>query len=946
MEGLNQLFPVHQIGSDGFAWWIGQIESPMHKKDGEENKDPKRSGRYKVRIIGHHPRSCNAVESKDLPWAITMMPVTSPYSSGAVRSATPQLEPGDWVMGFFLDKEQQQPVIMGSIGQVANSGQSPAEDPNPGKGCKEFTTFIDEDVKQLDQDASKPIEFDPVNAGVPLDGTKSEGITNGVNNLTIAKFADASESNRAGINWTVEVADKCTGDMNGQFTRLLSEMLRDTQQSNGQLGSYVVNQWTGQIYDYVDIGRKYVNKATYLVKKFIAKVKGFVLEKIKRAVDDIVKAILRPDETGNALTPVTKWFNNMLSDLGCSIADLGLRLEKFLEDLIFGYLFDIYKAAACQVDKMVSGILNKIQSLMEDLLSSILGPLQALLGAIAGPLNMIGEAINYVLNLLGIQCNGPDNRCNKVTSVSTKCETDKRKDFLDDLLDSLQDPWDGAGYDWSTYTCEEAYEGVRLKETDVTFVGGKPVTDGSEDRIIYQTFDTAVTEGDKAKILVRRSGKIDIASSIFYRTIEGTAEFVSDFLETTGTLGFSPGETEKEIEVQTVYSDELETSEDFFVVMRPGTPGVVARSFTKSIARIVINKSKIGSSADPDLDTDDTPTRFSNPNDPNNFDFGPVFDTLANDNDSDTVAAEPEGPTYKVTPDKASVKEGEFVTYLVETTGVENGTLFQYQLFGDGIINSDIVGGNLLGQFVVENNKSLIVVGIEDDSQLEDRERLILGINGTDASATVIIESQLTQFGREDLLDEVDESVLLDKDTVYQKTKRPVAGAPITDPGGGIIEVPITNPGTAYTEPPAVLITGQGYGAVGIALLDKNNQVSEIRVTNPGFGYKLNVPETEQKRCIIDSFTMLSPGTGYISRPVVYVNGDSDVAEAVIENGMVVSVRIKNRERVFNEYPRVQIIGGGGYGARWIPSFKCLSTEALVKVGSAKIGTGSYIDCP
>ena len=946
MEGLNQLFPVHQIGSDGFAWWIGQIESPMHKKDGEENKDPKRSGRYKVRIIGHHPRSCNAVESKDLPWAITMMPVTSPYSSGAVRSATPQLEPGDWVMGFFLDKEQQQPVIMGSIGQVANSGQSPAEDPNPGKGCKEFTTFIDEDVKQLDQDASKPIEFDPVNAGVPLDGTKSEGITNGVNNLTIAKFADASESNRAGINWTVEVADKCTGDMNGQFTRLLSEMLRDTQQSNGQLGSYVVNQWTGQIYDYVDIGRKYVNKATYLIKKFIAKVKGFVLEKIKRAVDDIVKAILRPDETGNALTPVTKWFNNMLSDLGCSMADLGLRLEKFLEDLIFGYLFDIYKAAACQVDKMVSGILNKIQSLMEDLLASILGPLQSLLGAIAGPLNMIGEAINYVLNLLGIQCNGPDNRCNKVTSVSTKCETDKRKDFLDDLLDSLQDPWDGAGYDWSTYTCEEAYEGVRLKETDVTFVGGKPVTDGSEDRIIYQTFDTAVTEGDKAKILVRRSGKIDIASSIFYRTIEGTAEFVSDFLETTGTLGFSPGETEKEIEVQTVYSDELETSEDFFVVMRPGTPGVVARSFTKSIARIVINKSKIGSSADPDLDTDDTPTRFSNPNDPNNFDFGPVFDTLANDNDSDTVAAEPEGPTYKVTPDKASVKEGEFVTYLVETTGVENGTLFQYQLFGDGIINSDIVGGNLLGQFVVENNKSLIVVGIEDDSQLEDRERLILGINGTDASATVIIESQLTQFGREDLLDEVDESVLLDKDTVYQKTKRPVAGAPITDPGGGIIEVPITNPGTAYTEPPAVLITGQGYGAVGIALLDKNNQVSEIRVTNPGFGYKLNVPETEQKRCIIDSFTMLSPGTGYISRPVVYVNGDSDVAEAVIENGMVVSVRIKNRERVFNEYPRVQIIGGGGYGARWIPSFKCLSTEALVKVGSAKIGTGSYIDCP
>ena len=184
------------------------------------------------------------------------------------------------------------------------------------------------------------------------------------------------------------------------------------------------------------------------------------------------------------------------------------------------------------------------------------------------------------------------------------------------------------------------------------------------------------------------------------------------------------------------------------------------------------------------------------------------------------------------------------------------------------------------------------------------------------------------------------------RDSVYTKATKPIAGSPITDPGGGIIQVPIENPGTAYTEPPAVLITGQGYGAVGIALLDKNSQVSEIRVTNPGFGYKLNAPQTEQKRCIIDSFTMLTPGTGYTSAPKVYVNGDSDVAEAVVRDGMVVSVRIKNRELTFDDYPRVQIIGGGGYGARWIPSFNCLSTEALVKVGSAKIGTGSYIDCP
>ena len=42
----------------------------------------------------------------------------------------------------------------------------------------------------------------------------------------------------------------------------------------------------------------------------------------------------------------------------------------------------------------------------------------------------------------------------------------------------------------------------------------------------------------------------------------------------------------------------------------------------------------------------------------------------------------------------------------------------------------------------------------------------------------------------------------------------------------------------------------------------------------------------------------------------------------------------------------ILIIGGGGIGAKWIPSFACLDTDALVEVGSTKIGTGRYVDCP
>ena len=130
-------------------------------------------------------------------------------------------------------------------------------------------------------------------------------------------------------------------------------------------------------------------------------------------------------------------------------------------------------------------------------------------------------------------------------------------------------------------------------------------------------------------------------------------------------------------------------------------------------------------------------------------------------------------------------------------------------------------------------------------------------------------------------------------------------------------------------------------------MLDTDGFVREIRVTDPGFGYKINKPATAELECIIDSFTMIRPGQGYTSPPKVFVDGDDKVAEAVINTkGQIISVRIKNRSVTFEEYPEVKILGGGGFGAKFLPSFSCLSPTARVKVGSAKIGTGSYIDCP
>ena len=99
----------------------------------------------------------------------------------------------------------------------------------------------------------------------------------------------------------------------------------------------------------------------------------------------------------------------------------------------------------------------------------------------------------------------------------------------------------------------------------------------------------------------------------------------------------------------------------------------------------------------------------------------------------------------------------------------------------------------------------------------------------------------------------------------------------ITDDNGGIIEIPVDKPGDAWAEPPYVFIGGEGFGAVGTALLDENGFLTEIRMQSNGYGYKLNRASDNDVRCIIDAFTISRPGIGYTSVPDLYVDGELGV---------------------------------------------------------------------
>ena len=933
-EALSRLIPTQRIGNDGFTWWVGQVEGTA--SDEENNKG---GYRYKVRIVGDHTSNKEVLPTKNLPWCSVIMPVNVPFMPGNIGGGHPQLVKGCWVTGHYLDNDKQKPIIMGSIGPVPGS------------------TVVINDIDPNDSEAFKTgvgtgnLAPNPTTDGEEgKDGTAktggglSDGTKRGDGELRVDLGTRKIESIKD-EQWCQVVAEKCKDvDLKTQMTSIIGEMLYQIQNNNGSIGTYYVSKVTGKVNNVVGDARGYVNKAISVVREFLAKIKGFITTKIKEAVDALVKAVLRPGESGNVLTPITEFFNNMLKQLGCSMADLGERLIEWLTNVLMNYINQIYRAAVCQIDELVNGIISKIQQLMNNLFDSILGPLQDILGAIAAPFDMIGQAINYVLKLLGISCSGPDQTCAKYKKVCTdgsKEESEDDKGFLDGLLESIDNLFGDTPADYTQYVCDEAYTGRPLNLTTVGFVGGvqaPPTKVTKKPKIVYNISDVIVTEGDSAVFTVTRTGFLDIASSVNFKTIknQGTATAGSDYLEQDSILGFAPNETEKSVSIQTLVDTPKDSGETFFVRLTKNTPmdGVLVE-FIKNIARCTIVEVDLKDPYDPYKPEPTDP--FIPIDDPNT-------DNLPTDPNVTVDTSEDDGsltPTYNVIANRSTCPEGEFIIYTITTTNLPNGTILYYNLTGGGITSSDIIGNQLSGSFIINDSESKVTVGIEEDNKIEDEETLTFTIARTGVGVDVLITTDDDQT-----IDDLDDGVGDTPETVFEEFQSPIAKLPITDDNGGIIEIPVDNPGDPWVEPPVVFVGGEGVGATATALLDESGFVTEIRVQSPGYGYKLNRASDNNVRCIIDAFTILRPGIGYETVPDMYVNGKLGIAEAVIDNGFVVGARILNREITFEKFPAIDIVGGGGYGAKLLPSLACLDTEALSTVGATKIGTGKYIDCP
>lgn len=966
---LASLYPIHQIGSDGFNWWVGQIESG-------KDDDPKKSGRYRVRIVGQHLKDCNSTKTEDLPWANVMMPVTSPFTDGLTTGASVGLEPGNWVIGFYLDNDKQKPIIIGSIGHTKGSTIIKNDDPAPGSSCKSFTTFISNDVvPQQDYPINAQKGKNDNDANVALAGPPAADNGNKPGELppaVAAVLGKRSETNPTGSKHCYIIANpKCGGDSNlkNSITSVVGDLLRANQESGGQLGNYLVSKANGFLYDKVSIARYHIGRIVQLVKSFVARVKGEIVKLIKDGINKLIDTLLKvedaegaiigntgpladPDkafkpirEKGNRLKAVKKIFDEIFEELGCSIEDITDKLAQWIFDTIFGYLTDLFYEAACFVDTLIDGILNQILSLLDTVINTVLGPLQQLLDTLANPINLISSAINSIMSLLGISCSGPSQKCDAIQKVCTDCtqnDNEDDKDFLDKLIAQIEDgPLDSGGI------CDEARNVPPTEPTQVVFLGGVLLNPPTT------TVTTPPLNPSTPNEFLSTASDPDNESNAPINSDDTDSPEIPDAIPQT-TINDAPDEDPNEPQEgqeYTVTSDRTVYNEGDTIVYTIRTlnvPDNTTSTYTMSGSEvqptdivegltgsfvIISNTAEVSVTIASDGVVETTPKQIRFEIDDQN-----AFTDIIVDPNIELVPGIDDNivllPTYSLVSDATTYDEGEDIICTVTTTNVPDNTILNYTLFGTNITTGDFINDSLSGQVTINNNTGRFILGIREDTQIEDAERLNIVLNGTGESIVVTINGQQEENPAPQA---PDQPLIITK---------PTAGTPITDENGSIISIPIENSGNQYQTAPNVIIGGQGYGATAIALLDEDGFVTEVRVTRTGVNYQRNVPNINTS-CVIDSFTLLSPGVGYETAPTVYIDGEEGLAEALIDvNGYVIGVRSLDRTRTYDRMPQVLIVGGDGAGARVLPNITCLDTIELERRGYAKIGTGRYIDCP
>ena len=377
----SSLFNPGFLGG-GFNWWIGQIaddstwrDNNLSGKHQDKGTIPGWGKRYKVAIIGLHDQEQEIIRDEELPWAQVMYPVTS--GGGQTRaSQTANLRQGMFVFGFFLDgQDQQVPVIMGILGNnaqtglktqigqskrfVPTSGFAEGKNPPPGNAKPKVPDEGKVIVKPKSENQTLECSAPPPNVSINQYGVRAD------RPLTAEQLADAqsarSQADQQGL----------TGEARLRFIQQkVSEgiqnrcKLANTPGSPSQPGATIEDAGDAvHLVTASDVKREEKYQEKIPLMKPDDKV-GSAIKCIQTVLDNLMQKI---NKYVNAISSYVDAVSNTISNLSSLIAKAACEIAKYLK-IIFDKIMEyVLKLLNKELTKVVAAMPSSMRSMFGDM---------------------------------------------------------------------------------------------------------------------------------------------------------------------------------------------------------------------------------------------------------------------------------------------------------------------------------------------------------------------------------------------------------------------------------------------------------------------------------------------------------------------------------------------------------------------------------------------------
>ena len=362
-------FDSGTLGTNGFYWWLGQVVDSSTWQDNVNPKLYKETDevegwgyRYKVRIFGNQTEDKELQADEQLPMAEVMYPITA-GSGHAGSHQTPNIQQGNYVLGFFKDGfEAQQPVIMGVLG---NNAQTALEGKDPEKGFGARSGYKGKsgpvDIAQKDQ-TSSPNSLPSDESTDPRRGSISDSMQadDGGDVTSLAKpKEDDNTSEMQGVQAAIQ-----------GLLRFINRLKLSLQQYSMGASTTTPNFLTGL--------QSEVNKVTGIIAGFIksilARVRGFIVNEVNAKVKDVT-SLLMPNER-----PQLQQVQEKATDtLGCVIQKIIGQLGSLIGPLLGELVEEYVNAPMCAVENFMGALMGNIVGQITSAIGTALGSIQSIL---------------------------------------------------------------------------------------------------------------------------------------------------------------------------------------------------------------------------------------------------------------------------------------------------------------------------------------------------------------------------------------------------------------------------------------------------------------------------------------------------------------------------------------------------------------------------------------